>query len=211
MPDGLPPQYWDASHGLKSEDLIKDFIELKTSTDARTAARPEKPELYKAELATDFKLPEGVNVKFDDKDPIAGPILTEARALAHELGIDQPTFSKLLTLQAKLEIGRAKALADKQTVEFNATVKKLGDNFPARKAALDSYISAALSGSEQAKTAKGAAIAAMVSSADAFEALEDLIARSNTRIPTTDPNADPPTPAQQRAADRWYPSDKKVG
>jgi hypothetical protein len=205
MPEGLPPQYWDASHGLKTEALVKDFVGLKTSADARTASRPEKPELYKAELAADFKLPEGVNIKFDDKDPIAGPILTEARTLAHELGIDQPTFSKLLTLQAKLELGRANALVAKQQVEMAATVKKLGDNFETRKAALDKYISAALSGTEQAKTAKGAAIASLVTSAEAFEALEDLIARANTVIPGTQNNQDPPKPAQQRAADRWYP------
>lgn len=210
MPEGLLPQYWDASHGLKTGDLIKDFTALKTSSDARTAARPEKPELYKAELHADFKLPEGVAIKFDDKDPIAGPILTEARALAHELGIDQPTFSKLLTLQAKLELRRAQANAAKQQAELTATVKKLGDNFEARKTALDNYLNAAATGTEAVKKEKLNGLAALTTNAAVFELLEDLIARANTTIPGAQPPAQPATPAQQRAADRWYPSDKKV-
>lgn len=205
MPEGLPPQYWDASHGIKTEALVKDFVGLKTSADARTAARPEKPELYKAELASDFKLPEGVNIKFDDKDPIAGPILTEARTLAHELGIDQPTFSKLLTLQAKLELGRANALVAKQQADMAATVKKLGDNFEARKTALDNYLNAAATGTEAVKKEKLNGLAALTTNAAAFEMLEDLIARANTVIPGSQNNQDPPKPAQQRAADRWYP------
>lgn len=209
MPDGLPPKYWDASAGLKSEDLVKDFIGLSTAAEARIAARPEKPELYKAELVPDFKAPEGVNIKFDDKDPIRGPILAEARALAHEIGVDQPTFSKLLTLQAKLEVATRTADQAAADAAHAASVKRLGDKFPERKAAVDSFVNAALSGDEKTKTAKGAALAAMVTDADAFEALEDLIARANaTRIPGDKPADPPPGPAAMRAADRWYQPQK---
>lgn len=205
MPEGLPPQYWDASHGLKTGDLIKDFVGLKTSSDARTAARPEKPELYKAELHADFKLPEGVNIKFDDKDPIRGPALNEVRAILHEAGNDQATFSKLLTAHTKLEIAIKQAAEAEKQAAIQASLKRLGDNFEPRKTALDRHVSAALTGTEAAKTAKGKAIQEAFNNADAFEALEDFFAYGRSVIPGSQNNQDPPKPAQQRAADRWYP------
>lgn len=210
MPQGLPTQYWDATKGaLNTDTLVKDFIAAQPVL-TRHAARPEKPELYKAELPEDFTkaLPEGVEVKFDPKDPVRGPILAEAQKLAHEIGVDQPTFSRLLALQGQLEVKQMQAFHVAETARIEADIKALGENYPKRAEAVVNFVKAAVTGDDKTKTEKAAALADIVDRGGkaAFEALEDLMARATaSSIPGGSPPAPPPPkPADIPIEQRWY-------
>ena len=60
--------------------------------DSRKLTLPQTADAYKVELPADFKPPEGVKFAFQADDPL----LSQARSVAHELGIPQEGFSKLL-------------------------------------------------------------------------------------------------------------------
>ncbi|MCC6314819.1 MAG: hypothetical protein IT337_12495 [Thermomicrobiales bacterium] len=202
MPSGLDPKYWDATNGLKTDDLLKDFGELsayRAQAEARLAEVPDKPEGYKLELPADFQVPEEFKeaFKLDESDPR----LPHARALAKELGLPQGAFAKLIALDARLQIEAAQQAQAQMTAEM----AKLGDKFPARREAVNAFVRANLT-PEQAAGLEGIA-----TSAAAFEAIEALIAKATTtRIPGTQPEpARPPQPVPQ--AERWYGSQQKAG
>lgn len=141
MPEWLPEPFWDSTKNeIKGADLRKRFDEL-TAADAAQAVRRNSvpaPEAYKAELPKELKLPPGVDFKFDDKDPILGPVLAEARKTANELGLDQAGFSRLLGLHAA---ARASELSTLKTAH-EAEVTKLGPAGPARINAMETFIGA---------------------------------------------------------------------
>lgn len=137
-PDYVPESFWDAT---KNEIKGKEFGEHFNALTARVAAddvaklsRPQKPEEYKVELPADFKPPEGVEFKFRDGDPL----LAQARTMAHEMGISQDNFSKLLGLYAGAQV------ADQQqmTTARNAEIAKLGTTGPARVTAVNTWLDA---------------------------------------------------------------------
>jgi hypothetical protein len=150
---GAPPSFQpgarvaaDASPGLTDADFGDD-------APGRTASME-----FKVEFPTDLKLPDGIEIKYDDRDPVHGPILAEAHTLAREVGLDQTTFSKMLGLQAKLELRQhdvelARANIEKQSIT----------NFDALSAAVISFLDRHLS-AEQSR-----AIQAGVHSRAAFE------------------------------------------
>lgn len=192
MPEGLDPKYWDGSTGLKIADYLKDSLPVLSAHAARQAAIPEKPEGYELKLPEDFKPPQGVEIKFDDKDPR----IPLARTVAKELGLGQDGFSKLLALDAQIQLHADQALQAVITAES----AKLGDKFPARKAAVEAFLTANV-GEDGLK-----ALMPQVRSAAAFEALEKLIAKAAaTGVPGSEgsPPA-PPKPAEVPMKDRWY-------
>lgn len=200
MPEGLPPALWDTTTStVKTDDAIKTLVDLnkfKTEHDARLAAVPEKPELYKIELPKDLEVPVGLELKFDDKHPVLGPALLEARAAAKELNLDQAGFNKLLAIEAKRTIAEFKAAAAEVAAEFT----KLGDKGQARVAAAETFLKANLD------EAHYEAIRPFVGKAKAFEAIEKLIAKATgSNIPGED-NRDPlPPPAQPTTIEqRWF-------
>jgi len=93
------------------------------------------PDAYKLELPKDFQMPVGSGEwKWDDKDPLLG----QARTLAHELGIPQEGFSRLLGLYVASKTGDA--------AEFKAATEaeigKLGANSSARVDAVTRWMDA---------------------------------------------------------------------
>jgi hypothetical protein len=172
--DGSPPP---------SSGLPDDFD---GSDAAASSGRPEKPELYRAELPSDFALPAGVEYRFDSKDPL----VAEARTLAHELGVDQKAFSRLLALHAKSEL----AEAQRSLAEVVAAENSL-PNFPARKASINSALDGMLSREHAAAIRQG------IGSKAAFEALETLIAKVTGRSPAS---SVPPV-SERSAASRIWP------
>jgi hypothetical protein len=206
MPDGLPPALWDANAGKVNEpEAIKSVIELskfKSEHDARLAAVPEKPEGYKLELPQDFEVPAGAKITFDEKDPR----MVAARAWAKEAGLDQGQFSKLLTLEAQRTVGEYKAAL----ANIESEQKKLGEKFPERERALTAFVSTTLTGTAEQKAAKHQALQMVLTSAAAFEALEDIINKTaGSRVPGAGPQ-DPPKPPEQPLTDRWYGSQQKA-
>jgi hypothetical protein len=147
---------------------------------------------FKAELPADLKLPDGIEIKYDDRDPVHGQVLLEARALAREAGLDQTTFSKMLGLHAKLQLRQndvelARANIEKQSIT----------NFDTRSAAVISFLDRHLS-AEQSR-----AIQAGVHNRAAFEALETLISRVTGRSPAS---SSAPSSNGKSWADRMWPN-----
>jgi hypothetical protein len=206
MPEGLPPAYWDATAGKVNADaVLKDFIpqhKRLSEIDARLAAVPEKPEGYKLELPTDFAVPQGMTVKFDDKDPR----VAAARTFAKEHGLGQDAFSKMLAFDAQQKVAEFNAAL----ANIEAEQKKLGEKFPEREKAMTTFVSSTLTGTNEQKVAKHAALQRVLTDAAAFEALEDVINKvGGSRIPGAGPQ-DPPKPPEQPLTDRWYGTQQKV-
>jgi hypothetical protein len=103
---------------LLSQDDIKTLIAEKAQADLRKVQVPDKPEFYAAELPKEFKLPDGLEYRFDD----SSPILADARAWAHREGLTQFQFSQLLSFHASTQIAEQQLVANAAKVE----VGKLG-------------------------------------------------------------------------------------
>ena len=106
---------------------LQGLRDAKATLDARNAAKPASADKYALTLPEDVKLPEGVEVKFDDSNPAAA----EFKAFAHEAGLSQAEVSRLLGIWAKSEGGKAEATKATQAAETErvaAELKTLGDN-----------------------------------------------------------------------------------
>ena len=108
----------------------------------RRSTLPPSPNDYKAELPADFKTPDGITYSFNTEDPL----LAQARSVAHEAGISQEQFSKLLGIYAGGQVSSQQQI---QTAR-NAEVAKLGATGPTRIDALTTFFRAYLG--EQAGT-----------------------------------------------------------
>lgn len=202
MPEGLPAQYWDPqSAQVKFPDLIKDYTGLttfKTEHDTRVAALPKTPDEYKFELKLPdtVKVPQGVELKLNDKDPRFGPV----RAFAHKYQLPQDAINELVALEAQSELASYEAAE----TELQAEQKKLGENGPARVSAMESFLKANVS------TEEYEALRPVLGSASAFAGLEKLIKKVTTQqVPgNTPPNGQQNTPPQPRRADRFYGNGK---
>jgi hypothetical protein len=201
-PDWVPETFFDAQQGIKFDDFGKHYKELAERDAAlqeRAKSIPDKPEAYKIELPQDFKiegLPEGVQIKFNEKDPT----LAEARALAKEIGLPQADFSKFLTLEAK----RIANAAIEEDRALAAEKQKLGDKAVERISGVDSYLKRNLS------AAQYSAIAGVAKKADAIEALEVLIAKITAGVVPNTPNNEPPEPPPLRPEDVFYKTMKRA-
>jgi hypothetical protein len=85
---------------LLSEADIRSLITEKAAADLRKTQVPATPESYAAELPKDFKLPEGIEYKFDTSNLA----FVDARAWAHREGLTQAQFSQLLSFHANTQI-----------------------------------------------------------------------------------------------------------
>jgi hypothetical protein len=131
-PEYIPEKFWDAEKGVKAEDLTKHLSELETfkaEQDIRRSGVPEAPEKYAITAKVE-------GFEFDEKDPLLG----FARAFAHENGIPQEGFDKLVASYAQMQVERATAEA-KQFEDFRTeSMAKLGANGAARVEALQTAI-----------------------------------------------------------------------
>ena len=198
MPDGLPSQFWDSQGGkVNVTELVKSYGELatfKTAQDERVKALPAKPEDYKLDfkLPDTVKLPEGFQVKIDEKDPR----LAVVRSLAHKYQLPQEAVSSLLAMDAEHQV-TAHVAAE---AAIQAEMKKLGENGKARVDAANTFLSANVSQEEHA------AMREFISNSVAFAGLEKLIAKALTQnVPGHQPGGQPqPKPADIPIEQRWY-------
>jgi hypothetical protein len=119
-----------------SEAELGELISAKAQRDSQIASRPTSPDQYKVELPTDFRLPQGMDFKLDEQNPI----FAQARAVMHDIDqgriSGQAAFSKLLGLYAgsmvndvqKFEAWRAKE------------VENLGPTGQARVTAVQTFL-----------------------------------------------------------------------
>lgn len=191
-PEGLPDGLWDTATNGLNVAAISELHKFKTEADARAASVPTDPNGYKAELLADFKAPEGMSIEFDENDPVLG----EARTVAKELGLDQASFSKLLTIHTKAQLANLAA----QDAVIGEEQKKLGDKAGERIGAVESYLKANLGGDEYS------ALQSVATSAAAVTALEKLIAKANGGIIPADPNGGEQQPQPKSTAEVLFPS-----
>jgi hypothetical protein len=139
-PDWVGEQFWDADKGeIKGPDLKTAFDELtafKAGEESKRAAAPEKPEGYELKLPEGLDFGEGVTFQLDEADPM----FAFGRSVAHELGLDQPGFEKLVGSYAKMQVEQAKADGE----VFKAQLEQLGPKGAERQKAVETWISAKL-------------------------------------------------------------------
>jgi hypothetical protein len=139
----LPDTYWDATANALKVDpdaLVKDLRErdelkaFKATEDSKRLTLPQKPDDYKVELPADFTPPEGMTFEFRADDPL----MAKAREFAHEAGISQEGFGKLLSLHAAAQVESAATLQTAKAAE----ISKLGVNGTARVTAVTNWLKA---------------------------------------------------------------------
>lgn len=139
-PDWLGEQFWDADKGeIKGADLKTAFDELtafKAGEDSRRAAAPEKPEDYELKLPEGLDLGEGVTFQIDETDPM----FAFGRSVAHDLGLDQPGFEKLVGSYAQMQVAQAKA----DQAVFAQQLEQLGPKAADRQKAVETWVNAKL-------------------------------------------------------------------
>lgn len=124
---------------------------------------PKAPEEYPFELPKDFKPPQGVEFKLDDKDPL----LPQARAFALKHGLSADGFREMMGLYAAGQVGNQQLIDNAKAAE----VGKLGVNGPARKTAVDTWLNASV-GEELGKH-----LSSYLLTEKSVEAIEKLMAR----------------------------------
>lgn len=134
--------------------------------DVRKNSLPKDADAYKVELPVDFKMPQGVDFKFDSADPI----LAQARAMAHAKGWSQQDFSEALGLFAAAKVGEQAQIDSARSAE----VAKLGPNASTR---VDSVVNWLSGMDSSADKGDAKALAGMLVTARQVEAFERIITR----------------------------------
>jgi hypothetical protein len=152
---------------LLSQDDIKTLIAEKAQADLRKTMVPDKPESYSADLPKDFKLPAGMEYKFDTNSPI----LADARNWAHSQGLTQQQFSQLLSFHASTQIAEQVMVGNAAKAEL----EKLGAHGSARVTAVDTWLRGTLGDD------LGKAVRNMMLTAKAVEGIEKLMTKMSTQ------------------------------
>lgn len=137
-PDGIPDAFWDEKEGVKFGELgahLATLESVKAEIDGKAAAVPESPDKYEAKLPDDFELPEGVEFKVDPDDPLLGV----ARNAAHQLGVDQAGFEKMVGAYAEMKLGETKEIE----AAIGRQMEALGPKATERVEAAKNFITAA--------------------------------------------------------------------
>ena len=138
-PAHVPEALWDAASGFKIDDAVKQLTELqafKAQIDSKNAAVPEKPDGYALKLPADLKLPDGVEFKLDETDPM----FAFGRQIAHQMGADQAAFEGMVGAYAQMkaqEAAQIETLVAKQR-------EALGPKAAERVGAINTFLSAKL-------------------------------------------------------------------
>jgi hypothetical protein len=125
-PDWLPESYFDPKAGIKLDDFGKHYSEVatahKTFTEAQAALAARKPEDIKIEvkLPDTVKVPDGMELKVDPKDPRVEPL----RAMAIKNGWSQEQVNDLVNFDAQQQIAAHAA----EMTRVAAEKTKLGAN-----------------------------------------------------------------------------------
>jgi hypothetical protein len=117
-------------------DELKGLMERRGLEESRKATLPKDAAGYELALPSDFVLPEGQSFKFATDDPVLGPLLGQAKQVAHELGVDQAGFSRLLGLFAASQINEQRMIAAAKSKELG----KLGENATIRVDAVRTFL-----------------------------------------------------------------------
>jgi hypothetical protein len=152
---------------LLTESDIRSLIAEKAAADLRKTQVPATAEAYAAELPKEFKLPEGIEYKFD----ASAPAYIDARNWAHSQGLTQQQFSQLLSFHANTQIAEQQMVGRAAAAEL----AKLGANATARVTAIDTWLRG-ICGDEH-----GTALRRMLLTAGAVQAVEKIMTRMTSQ------------------------------
>jgi hypothetical protein len=156
----LPQQFNDVEAYHADYNRLAAF---EAGDKVRRSTLPPSPNDYKAELPADFKIPDGIKYEFNNTDPL----LAQAQAVAHEAGLSQDQFSKLLAIYAGGQVSSQQQIATAR----NAEVQKLGAAGPARIDALTTFFRSYLGETD------GNAVMARAFTAADVQRLEKLVSK----------------------------------
>lgn len=200
-PEWLPEAHWDAEKNSIKEDFGAHYGELakfhQTQTEAQQALAARKPEDIKIEvkLPDTVKVPDGMQIKIDDKDPRA----VWLRETAIKRGWDQDTINDVVAWDAQRQIEAHTA----ETQRIAAEDAKLGANGPARKTAVSNWAKGLKDGGTITAD-EYEEIRLTASTAAGVTLLEKIIAKANGTVPGQTPPAQPSTPAKPPLEDRMF-------
>lgn len=199
-PEWLPESHWDTTANTIKPDFGTHYAELstfhKTQTEAQAALAARKPEDIKFEivLPETVKVPEGMQLKIDDKDPRV-PIL---RDLAVKHGLPQDVITSLVALDAQMQIEGHAA----EQVRIAAEDQKLGATAKDRKAAAGNWLKGMKDRGElTAEEYEAGRVYAVDAAGVTF--LEKLMAKANGSVPGAAPSPPPTPPAKDIATRIW--------
>lgn len=204
-PDFLPDTYWDATAGaINTDEFGKHYGEIAgaaqrwTEHEAARSALPQKPEDYKLDvkLPDTVKVPDGLTLKVDDKDPRV-PLL---RAVAHQHGLSQDAVNALVALDAQMKIADHTA----ETARVAEENKKLGDKAPDRIAAVTNWAKG-LKDRGEFTAAEYDELRVTASTAAGVTLLEKIMAKAAGAVPGNQPPREP-APEPKTWAQRMYPN-----
>jgi hypothetical protein len=109
------------------------LVAHKAASDSARLSTP-KPGEYKLEFPQDYVLPQGIEWKWNEADPV----LAQAREFASASGMTQQTFSKLLGLHAASQMKEMQDFAEAKAREVQA----LGDTANQRVDAVRTWLKA---------------------------------------------------------------------
>lgn len=204
-PDWAPETFWDASTNAIKPEFGQHYAEVanfhKTETERLAALAARKPEDIKFEvkLPEAVKVPDGMDIKIDEKDPRV-PIIRE---MAIKRNWDQDTVNELVALDAQMKIQDHAA----EQTRLAAEDAKLGSNAKARKDAVGNFLKG-LRDRNEFSAEEYEAVRVYATDAAAVSALEKLIAKANGSIPGAGGGDPPPKTAEVPMATRWYNSQK---
>jgi hypothetical protein len=119
-----------------SEADVRGLIERHALEQNRKAAMPADPSGYELKLPADFVVPQGVEFRIDENNPL----LPHARQLAHDIDAGkigaQEALSRLLGLHGASEIARVQQFDN----QVRAEVQKLGATGTARITTIQNFI-----------------------------------------------------------------------
>jgi hypothetical protein len=117
-----------------SEAELAEMLNRQSADDLRKATVPPSADAYELKVSPDAKLPGGVEFKFDGNDPS----MVAARNWPHSKGLDQSSFSELLTLYASHVAGQEATMAERSRAE----ISKAGVNAGQRVDGISKWIRA---------------------------------------------------------------------
>lgn len=202
-PDYVPETFWDDTTKAVKPEFGAHYSELatfhKTQTEAQAALAARKPEDIKIEsiLPEGVKVPDGLEVKINEKDPRI-PVLRE---LAIKNGWSQETVNALVAFDLQQQIADHTTEATRVAAED----AKLGANAKDRKGAVGNWLNG-LKTAGKLSAGEAEAMTAYAVDAATVTALEKIMAMAAGSVPGAGDPPPPPNPAPQKIEDRWYGS-----
>jgi hypothetical protein len=123
-----------------THDELTSLAQRQADEDVRRATLPATSDLYELKLPDDFVVPPGIQFQFADADPVLGEVISQAKAFAHEIGLSQENFSKMLSFHAASQLKTEQFIATARQAE----ITKLGVTGTARVTAIENFLKAHL-------------------------------------------------------------------